>query len=64
MQKVKPKFHAYHIISDAVESGLFFALNRLTDLGVHISDEQRRDAIDPMLNEIMHSLSDVIIYDN
>lgn len=58
--KVKPKLSSYHIISDAVQSGLRFALNRLEDHGVEISDAQRLASIDPMMNELMIALDSVI----
>lgn len=57
---VRPKLNTYRIISDAVEHGLGFALNRLEDHGVEISEEQRLAATEPMMNELMLAICDVI----
>ncbi len=55
------RLNAYSLISDAVESGLGFALNRLDDvLDNCLTEEQRESATGPMLNEIMIALENVI----
>lgn len=59
-RKVIPKLNVYRIISDAIENGLGFAMNRLQDHGVEISDEQREASLDQMLNEILIALEEVV----
>jgi hypothetical protein len=62
-KKIKVKLQAYGLIEDAVYSGLGFALNRLDDAGVEITEAQRDAASGPMLNEVMIALSEVIDVD-
>ena len=63
-KKIKPKFKAYSIVHDAVEHGLQYALNRLEDGGVEITDDQRAACIDPMMNELMIALCEIINFDD
>ena len=53
---------AYSVVSDALESGLQFAMNRLEDHGVRISDSQREASLPNMLNELMIAL-DMVDWD-
>ena len=47
----------YGIVSDALEHGLQFAMNRLEDhWGLSIPDEVRTEALPHMLNELMIAL--------
>ena len=59
---LKLKHDAYGIISDALEHGLQFAMNRLEDHGVEIPENIRAEALPSMLNELMIAL-DVIDWD-
>jgi hypothetical protein len=59
-KKIKPKLRSYLIMSEAIEKGLHFALNRLEDTGAKITQKQRDAAIPNMLNEILVSLSNVV----
>jgi hypothetical protein len=59
---LKLKHDAYSIISDALEHGLQFAINRLEDHGAFITEEVRASALPFMLNELLLAL-DVIDWD-
>lgn len=65
-KKVKTilKLKAYSILYDAISSGLGFALNRLEDVSnMSFDDLTRCRALDPMMNEIMLAIEEVVDFD-
>lgn len=60
-KKVSLKMNAYSQVQDKLEEGLRFAINRLEDITpFSLSDNERVAVIEPMLNELMLSLSEVV----
>ncbi len=64
MPKTRLALRPYFIVSDAVESSLGFALNRIEDCcDIEITDEERLELKPLMLNEIMIALEAVIDFE-
>ncbi len=57
--KCRLRFKAYDLVAEKLEEGLGFAMNRLVDAGVQITEEQREAALPFMLNELQVALSDI-----
>jgi hypothetical protein len=64
MPKIRLALKPYSMVSDAVESSLGFALNRVEDCcDIEITDENRVELKPLMLNEIMLALEAVIDFE-
>jgi hypothetical protein len=59
-RKVKLMLNTYRIVEEQVHVGIRFAMNRLEDHEVTITEEQRKAAEDSMVNEIMVALDEVV----